>query len=201
MENAFLIIFDIETTRNSLTNKEEIIELACIKINNSFIKELRDRSDRQIEYRMEQEGLFSEPLPVGARGRPVFVQPDDKARVDGWKEQGFIEAMKTPDSTLIFVTPAKAEEIHTDQVDCMGCLSHCRFSNWKDHDDFTTGKRADPRSFCIQKTLQDIILGKPIDNQLMFSGHNAYKFKNDPFYANGFVPTIKELVDRILTGN
>ena len=153
-----------------------------------------------IEYRMEQEGLFSEPLPVGARGRPVFVQPDDKACVDVWKEQGFNEAMKTPDSTLIFVSPEKAQEIHTDQVDCMGCLSHCRFSNWKDHDNYTTGKKADPRSFCIQKTLQEIILGYPIDTQLMFSGHNAYKFKNDPFYANGFVPTVKQLVDRILTG-
>ncbi len=108
--------------------------------------------------------------------------------------------MKTPDETLIFVAPEKAQEIHVDQIECMGCLSHCRFSNWKDHDDFTTGKKADPRSFCIQKTLQDIILGKPVDTQLMFSGHNAYKFKSDPFYANGFVPTVKELVDRILTG-
>ncbi len=169
-------------------------------VNNSFIKELRGRAERQIEYRLEQEGLFSEPLPVGARGRPVFVQPDDKHRVDVWKEQGHTEAMKTPDSTLIFVTPEKANQILVDQIECMGCLSHCRFSNWKDHDDYTTGKKADPRSFCIQKTLQDIILGEPVDTQLMFSGHNAYKFKNDPFYAGGFVPSIKELVDRILTG-
>ena len=169
-------------------------------VNNSFIKDLRGQSERQIEYRMEQEGLFSEPLPVGARGRPVYVQPDDKARADGWKSEGYAEAMKTPDATLIFVTPAKAQTIHQDQVDCMGCLSHCRFSNWKDHDDFTTGKKADPRSFCIQKTLQDIAHGSPIDEQLMFSGHNAYRFASDPFYSNGYVPTIGELVERILTG-
>lgn len=169
-------------------------------VNNDFIKELRGRTDRQIEYRMEQEGLFSEPLPVGARGRPVFVQPDDKARADGWKAEGYNEAMKTPDSTLIFVAPEKAKEIVVDQIECMGCLSHCRFSNWKDHDDFTTGKKADPRSFCIQKTLQDVIHGQPINHQLMFSGHNAYRFGSDPFYADGFVPTIKQLVDRILTG-
>lgn len=169
-------------------------------VNNDFIKELRGRGQRQIEYRTEAEGLFSEPLPVGARGRPVFVQPDDKARVDAWKAEGHDEALKTPDSTLIFVSPDKAKEIVKDQVDCMGCLSHCRFSNWKDHDDFTTGKRADPRSFCIQKTLQDIILGQPVDNQLMFSGHNAYRFKNDPFYANGFVPTVEQLVQRVLQG-
>ncbi len=34
-----------------------------------------------------------------------------------------------------------------------------RFSSWKDHDDYTTGYLADPRSFCIQKTLQDIAHG------------------------------------------
>jgi hypothetical protein len=34
----------------------------------------------------------------------------------------------------------------------------------------------------------------------MFSGHNAYKFGEDPFYANGFVPTVAELVERIRTG-
>ncbi|MDE3060396.1 MAG: nitronate monooxygenase [Pseudomonadota bacterium] len=169
-------------------------------VNNSFIRELRGRAERQIAYRMEQEGLFSEPLPVGARGRPVFVQAEDKARADGWRAQGFTEAMKTPDATLIFVTPEKANQILVDQIECMGCLSHCRFSNWKDHDDYTTGKKADPRSFCIQKTLQDIAHGAGVDNELMFSGHNAYRFASDPFYANGFIPTIGQLVERIVTG-
>lgn len=169
-------------------------------VNNSFIKELRGRNDRQIEYRTEQEGLFSEPLPVGARGRPVYVQADDKPKAEAWIASGFNEPMKTPDSTLIFVTKDKAKQITTDQIECMGCLSHCRFSNWKDHDDFTTGKKADPRSFCIQKTLQDVVHGAPVDNELMFSGHNAFKFQQDPWYSNGYIPTIGELVERILSG-
>ena len=80
-------------------------------------------------------------------------------------------------------------------------LSHCGFSSWKDHDDFTTGRLADPRSFCIQKTLQDIAHGKPIDENLMFAGHAAYRFKQDPFYSNNFTPTVKQLVDRILAGD
>ena len=110
--------------------------------------------------------------------------------------------MRTPDNTLIFVAPAKAREIRRDQADCMGCLSHCKFSNWKDHDDFTTGRPADPRSFCIQKTLQEIAHGRgaPLEDQLMFAGHNVFKFRQDPFYANGFIPTVKELVQRVLTG-
>ena len=83
----------------------------------------------------------------------------------------------------------------------MGCLSHCRFSNWKDHDDFSTGKKADPRSYCIQKTLQDIVMGEDVDKNLMFAGHNAYKFAEDPFYKDGYIPTVAELVDRIMTGD
>jgi hypothetical protein len=169
-------------------------------VNNDFIRELRARNERQIEYRTEPEGYFTEPLPVGARGRPVYVEPDDKIRALGWQELGFTEAMKTPDATLIFVTPDKGNQILVDQIECMGCLSHCRFSNWKDRDDYTTGKKADPRSFCIQKTLQDIVHGGDVEHNLMFSGHNAYRFGDDPFYANGFVPTVQQLVDRIRTG-
>lgn len=170
-------------------------------VNNDFIKELRSRGDRQIQYFAQPEGYFTEPLPIGARGRPVFVQPDDKPKAEAWMAQGFTEAMKTPDSTLIFVAPEKANQILVDQIECMGCLSHCRFSNWKDKDDHTTGKKADPRSFCIQKTLQNIVHGEgTVENQLMFSGHNAYRFADDPFYANGFVPSVEQLVNRIMIG-
>lgn len=170
-------------------------------VNNSFIKELRARNERQVPFSMEPEGYRTEEYGFGPRKRPHYVTPDDLERINGWIGLGFTEALKTPDETFIFVTPEKAQEIHVDQVECMGCLSHCRFSNWKDHDDYTTGKKADPRSFCIQKTLQDIVRGGSMDNNLMFSGHNAYKFANDPFYSNGFVPTVGELVERIMTGS
>ena len=94
----------------------------------------------------------------------------------------------------------KAKDIRLDQANCMGCLSQCRFSNWATNDRSTTGKKADPRSYCIQKTLQEIIHGDDVDEQLMFSGHGAYRFADDPFYANGFTPTVRELVDRLLVG-
>ncbi len=169
-------------------------------VNNHFIRELRERNERQVEYRTAPEEEFPEAFPVGARGRPVYLKSWDKMKAETYTQQGFTEVMKTPDSTLIFVTPERAHEIHQDQVDCMGCLSQCRFSNWKDRDDYTTGKKADPRSFCIQKTLQDIVHGAPVDEQLMFSGHNAYRFASDPFYAGGNIPTIAELVERIMDG-
>lgn len=169
-------------------------------VRNDFIIELTLRNERQIEYHTMSEGEFTAELRIGPRGRPVYVRPDCLSRAQGYIAEGYTEALKTPDQTLVFVTPEKAQEIHIDQVDCMGCLSHCRFSNWKDKDEFTTGKKADPRSFCIQKTLQEVIHTSDVDNQLMFSGHNAYKFASDPFYKDGFVPTVGELVNRIMTG-
>ena len=41
----------------------------------------------------------------------------------------------------------------------MGCLSQCLFSNWSQEEGGTTGKKADPRSFCIQKTLRKLVMG------------------------------------------
>jgi NAD(P)H-dependent flavin oxidoreductase YrpB (nitropropane dioxygenase family) len=171
-------------------------------IENNFIKELQGREIRQVEYRSKQEDKFSQEIPFGSRGRVVFIKPEDKAKVDEWILSGYTEGMKTPDETLMFVDKSKAAQIVTDQIDCMGCLSQCRFSNWSDKEDlnFTNGRKADPRSFCIQKTLQEVRQGIDVDNQLMFSGHAAYRFATDSFYDNDFTPTIKQLIDRIMEG-
>ncbi|MEB3703123.1 Nitronate monooxygenase [Candidatus Bealeia paramacronuclearis] len=169
-------------------------------VSNPFLDELKERKMHQIAYTTGPLGDHTESFPVGARGRPVYVTPHDKADALTWVGQGFTEALKTPDSTIIFVTPQKADEIRADQIDCMGCLSACLFSNWSQNETGTTGHKADPRSFCIQKTLQAIAHSEEINNQLMFAGHAAYRFAQDPFYANGYVPTVKELVERIVTG-
>jgi len=170
-------------------------------VRNKFIVELEERSHRQIAFTGEPLGEHDTELAIGARGRLVYVTAEDKARARAWMAEGFTEAMRTPDSTLVFATPEKAEAIRRDQVECMGCLSQCGFSNWATNEKGTTGKKADPRSFCIQKTLQSIIHTDRIDDQLMFSGHGAFKFRTDPFYSNGFVPTVKQLVERIATGD
>ena len=170
---------------------------------NDFLRELDDRSKRQVPFAAEpdpERGLTA-PLPFGTRGRSVFVAPADVGRIAQWVERGFSQAMKTPDDTLIYVAPEKAVEIRRDQVNCMGCLSACKFSNWSCNEAHTTGRPPDPRSFCIQKTLQDIAHGSDVDHQLMFAGHNAFKFRDDPFYSNGFIPTVRQLVSRIATGD
>ncbi len=174
-------------------------------VNNGFMKELRARSERQVAYTAEPVGEHTADYGVGPRKRLVYLTPPDLERVVQWEAQGFTEAMRTPDSTLVFVSPEKSTEIVDDQIACMGCLSQCRFSNWSDRsEDHSTGKKADPRSFCIQKTLQTIShrpnAPDALERNLMFSGHNAFRFATDPFYANGFIPSVKQLVERILTG-
>jgi NAD(P)H-dependent flavin oxidoreductase YrpB (nitropropane dioxygenase family) len=170
-------------------------------VRNPFLRSLEARSERQIPFSRVTAGEHTVQLDVGVRGKNFWVVPADLERARGWAAQGFEHALRTPDDTVVFVSAAERETIRTDQADCMGCLSHCGFSSWKDHDDYSTGRLADPRSFCIQKTLQDIAHGGDIDQNLMFAGHAAYRFKQDPFYSNNFTPTVKQLVDRILTGD
>jgi NAD(P)H-dependent flavin oxidoreductase YrpB (nitropropane dioxygenase family) len=170
-------------------------------VRNPFLRGLEARSERQIPFSLQEAGDHTFQLDVGVKGKNFWVTRNDLLRARGWFGAGFTDALKTPDNTLVFVTPEEKAGIRKDQADCMGCLSHCQFSSWADTDTNSTGRLADPRSFCIQKTLQDIAHGGETDQNLMFAGHGACNFKRDPFYSNGFVPTVKQLVDRILTGD
>lgn len=170
-------------------------------VRNAFIEELAAREWRQVAYTSEPIGDHDQAFTSGPRGRVYYLTKGDLARAEGWIEEGFTTAMKTPDTTLMFVTEEKAREIRSDQAACMGCLSACRFSNWATNPRGSTGKKADPRSYCIQKTLQKIIHSDDIDNQLMFAGHGAYRFASDPFYSNRFIPSVRQLVERLLTGD
>ncbi len=170
-------------------------------VRNEFLRSLEARSERQVPFSTEKAGEHTHQLDVGVKGKNFWVTRGDLLRAREWDGLGFATALKTPDNTLVFVTPEERAEVRKDQADCMGCLSHCGFSSWKDHDNFTTGRLADPRSFCIQKSLQNIAHDGDIKKNLMFAGHAAYEFGRDPFYSNGFVPSVKQLVDRILTGD
>jgi NAD(P)H-dependent flavin oxidoreductase YrpB (nitropropane dioxygenase family) len=168
---------------------------------NPFLQELQARSERQIPFVQAADAEHTAQLDVGVKGKNFWVTQADLMKAREWDARGFTVALKTPDNSLVFVTPSWGDVIRKDQKDCMGCLSHCGFSSWKDHDNNSTGRLADPRSFCIQKALQNIAHGAPIDENLMFAGHSAYLFGKDPFYSNGFVPTVQQLMDRLLTGD
>lgn len=170
-------------------------------VRNPFLRALEARSERQIAFSTQEAGDHVFQLDVGVKGKNFWVTKGDLLRAREWFGAGFTMALKTPDNTLVFVSSEEAKEIRKDQADCMGCLSQCLFSSWADSETNSTGRLADPRSFCIQKTLQEIAHGGDVEQNLMFAGHAAYNFKRDPFYSNGFVPTVKQLVDRILTGD
>src|SRR3546814_4694872 len=71
-------------------------------------------------------------LCVGVGRKKYFVTKGDLMRARQWFGQGFVDALKTPDNTLVFVTPDEKTVIRKDQADCMGCLSQCSFSSRSD---------------------------------------------------------------------
>ena len=47
----------------------------------------------------------------------------------------------------------------------------------------------------------DIAHGGSLDENLLFAGHSAFNFALDPFYSNGFIPNVQQLMDRIVSGD
>ena len=125
-------------------------------MHNGFIKELRERNEHQVAYSTEQIGEHVAPLSVGAAQAPGLCDAGRQGSRRGWVAEGFTEALRTPDSTLIFVTPGEGAGDPPDQIACMGCLSPASSPTGPERRRPRTGKKADPRSFCIQKTLQEI---------------------------------------------
>jgi len=175
---------------------------------NSMILELFERSQRQVPYAVEPDEAMT--IKINGPGIPVkgyMVRAEDKVKIDMWTHSGFNTALRTPDNTLVFVSPEKAREIKQDRVDCVGCLATCHLSAWSQNPEtkYNTGRAPDPRVHCIRKGLLGAIQGYDLDNNLIFAGHNAYLAGEDPFYrdqnGNIFIPTVKQLVNRLLTGD
>ncbi|MBE6447365.1 MAG: nitronate monooxygenase [Alphaproteobacteria bacterium] len=162
-------------------------------INNKMLSDLIARQDRQAP--ISENSDFS----IKVFGHSIKVDPSFVQKVQHWKDQGFDTPMRTPDNTLVFVTKEQSQQILDDQRGCCCCLSECRFSSWSQRLG-STGKIPDPRSFCIQKALQAVAHGGDLQHNLMFAGHSAYRFAEDPFYENNFIPTTQQLIDKILTG-
>ena len=53
-------------------------------VNNPFMEELRERSERQIAYSLEILGEHTEAFQVGAIGKPVYLTPGDLAHAKTW---------------------------------------------------------------------------------------------------------------------
>jgi NAD(P)H-dependent flavin oxidoreductase YrpB (nitropropane dioxygenase family) len=162
-------------------------------INNRMLEDLLQLQERQVP--IVPDSSFT----IDVFGRVVCIDAINKEKVESWIRNGFSVPMPTPANTVVFVTPEQSRQILHDQKNCSGCLSACRFSSWCQHKG-STGNIPDPRSFCIQKSLQGAAHDGDLDQNLMFAGHMAYRFREDPLYANDFIPTTKQLIDRIIIG-
>ena len=130
-------------------------------VRNPFLRNLEARCERQIAL-FDAWRRASTPCSStsGVKGKNFWVTPQrPAARARLGRRRLHRRAQDARRHGDLRHAAEERAMIRKDQADCMGCLSHCGFSSWKDHDDYTTGRLADPRSFCIQKTLQDIAHG------------------------------------------
>ncbi len=170
-------------------------------VRNDFLKELEDQLERQIRFEevMNFEKGFDVAVELSATGKTVYVNNADKEKLKSFIEKGYNKVMKTPDNTLIFVSEPRYKEIINDMKNCVGCLSACMFSGWSQKEGLNI--KPDPRYFCIQKGLQGIAHTSDVEHNWLFAGQIVQRFFLDPFYKGGtFIPTIRQLFDRILTG-
>ena len=171
-------------------------------VRNNFLNELARASERQVAYSIEPVGDHLAPLEVGARRRIVYLTPHDRERALIWIGQGFTEALRTPDSTLIFVAspkgagdPRRSDQLHGLSLGAASSRTGRRTRKARPARKPTRAASAFRRR-CRRSAIRTMC-----EVELMFAGHNAYRFARDPYYANGFIPTVRELVDRLRTGN
>ena len=172
-------------------------------VRNDFLRELEGRSNRQIAFAAapDAERGLTEPLAFGTRGRWLYVRPEDMERVRVWIAEGYSQAMKTPDDTLIYV--ARTRRSRSDAIRPTAWAA-CPPASSATGPAARTTPRAS-RRIRAPSAFKRLCTRSPTAprsaRQLMFSGHNVYKFRQDPFYSNGFVPTVRQLVERIATGD
>jgi NAD(P)H-dependent flavin oxidoreductase YrpB (nitropropane dioxygenase family) len=167
-------------------------------IKNDFLSRLIERKNNEIAYSNEQTEEFNCLIELN-KFRNVYIKSADLAHVKEMQSRGFTHLEPTPDSTLVFLTPAEFEEIKLDRSHCVGCLSQCQFSAWS-RANGCTGKIPDCRTYCIHKTLMGIGHNGDVENNLAFAGHNVYRFSDDAMYKNGHIPSVHELFTAILSG-
>ena len=166
-------------------------------IKNTFLEKLMTRKDGEISFKTEADAEYTLPIKVN-EVKTVYIKATDKEKADNQLNAGLSVIQETPDNTIVFMTPEDWKQMKQDRAECVGCLSQCQFSTWS-RAKGTTGKLPDPRSYCIHKTLYNVGHNGSIMDNLVFAGHQVYRFATDPLYRDG-IPSVKELIDRIKTG-
>ena len=149
-------------------------------IKNTFLEKLIDRKDGEIAFKLEADSDYCQELKVNTN-KTVYIKAEDLEKANRQINAGLSVIQETPDSTVVFMTPEDWKKMKTDRAECVGCLSQCQFSTWSKATG-TTGKLPDPRSYCIHKTLYDVGHNGSIVDNLLFAGHQVYRFATDPLY-------------------
>lgn len=122
-------------------------------IQNKFLEELKERLATEIAFSETKEGAFTHPVEL-SKNKTIYIAASDKKKAERQVKQGLSVILRTPDHSIVFVTPETSEEIKKARSLCLGCLSQCRFSSWSQSGKGNnTGKWPDPRSFCIHEKL------------------------------------------------
>ncbi len=166
-------------------------------IKNTFLSRLIERKQGEVPFAHEANEEFSQPLHL-TDSKIIFIRAEDSAKAMNQIKSGHTEIKETPDNTVVFLTPDEWVQMKEDRKNCVGCLSQCQFSAWSQAKG-NTGRLPDPRSYCIHKTLYDVSHNGSIVDNLLFAGHQVYRFATDPLYRNG-IPSVKELIERIKSG-
>lgn len=166
-------------------------------IRNTFLERLMERKQGEVAFSHEASEEFTNPLQI-SENKVIFIKSEDIEKAMKQINAGFTEIKETPDATVVFMTQEEWKQMKEDRAACVGCLSQCQFSTWS-KEKGTTGRLPDPRSYCIHKTLYDVGHNGSIKDNLLFAGHQVYRFATDPLYRNG-VPTVKELIEKIKKG-
>ncbi|MDR3289899.1 MAG: nitronate monooxygenase [Rickettsiales bacterium] len=172
-------------------------------MNSELLQRMFARLDREIKYSDAMDDVFDTEISCGKSQKKYYIEKKQRNDVEKWIKSGWTEAVKTPGKTLIFISEDDVSEIREDTKNCVGCLSCCNFSTWSQYfpeQNYTCGAIPDPRTFCIQKALQFAHAGTENHKALFFAGSMVYRFKKDAMYKNGYIPTIKELVDGLIDG-
>ncbi len=166
-------------------------------VKNTFLERLMTRKQGEVSFVAEANGDYTHPLKI-SETKTVYIKPEDAEKAQRQINSGYTEIKETPDSTVVFLTPNEWKQMKEDRKNCVGCLSQCQFSSWSQANG-STGRLPDPRSYCIHKTLYDVSHNGSIMDNLLFAGHQVYRFATDPLYRNG-IPSVKELIDKIKCG-
>lgn len=166
-------------------------------IKNTFLEKLMARKDGEISFKTEADSEYNHPLKLN-ENKTVYIKSEDIEKANRQLNAGLSVIQETPDNTVVFMTPEEWKQMKQDRAECVGCLSQCQFSTWS-RAKGTTGKLPDPRSYCIHKTLYDVGHNGSIMDNLVFAGHQVYRFATDPLYRDG-IPSVKELIEMIKQG-